>query len=461
MSNKSLITNGAYVSQVEQMYFAPSAVVPPITDVPLSTMYCFLAQVQPWDIDTNPPAPEQDVKSLKNIFKNIFAAGKITSNDISPVIKRVDWESGTTYDYYRDDIHMFERDSNGNLLKKFYVRNRYDQVFKCLWNNIDQPSTIEPYFEPGSYNTNNIFQSTDGYKWKYMYTIDAGSKIKFMDNTWIPLPVGSNTPNALTLQKAGSIDVVNITDGGALYDPANSIIYVTITGDGEGASAAAYVATGENRISDIIVSNPGSNYTYANVTITSSSGFAATAIAPTSPIGGHGYDPISELGCINVMLSAEFNGSENGVLPIGITYHQVGLLINPTLKSLNDQGVGYIPASGDLYKTTTDFQVSSGFGAYTSGEIVYQGDSLEAATFYGTVLSFDVATNVIRVLNMYKTPVLNAQIKGATSTTGRTLLKYTPPDFSIFSGYISYVENRAGIERSTEGIEQFKFVLGY
>jgi hypothetical protein len=104
MANKYLITNGAYVSQVEQLYFAPSAVVPPVVDIPLSTMYCFLAHVQPWEVDTNPPQPTQDVKSIKNVFKNIFAVGKITSNDISPVIKRVDWSSGTKYDYYRDDV---------------------------------------------------------------------------------------------------------------------------------------------------------------------------------------------------------------------------------------------------------------------------------------------------------------------------------------------------------------------
>lgn len=459
MANKSIITNGAYVSQVEQTYFSPSAVVPPNISTPLTTLYCFLAQVQPWDSDTNPPAPKQDVKTLKQIFKNMFAASKITSNDISPVIKRIDWESGTMYDYYLDDVDMLEYDNNGDLVKKFYVKNRYDQVFKCLWNNDDGDSTVEPYFEPGSYNTNNIFQSTDGYKWKYMYTIDAGLKLKFMDNTWMPLPVGSVTPNPFTTQKAGSIDVINVTDGGSLYDPSNAVIYVTVTGDGTGATGTAVVNSGENKISDIVVTNPGSNYTYANVSITSSLGFAATAIAPTSPVGGHGYDPISELGCHHVMLNAEFNGAESGLVPTDVTYHQVGLLVNPTLNSL--RGTGYTPASGDLYKTTTDFLVSSGFNAYTSGEIIYQGESLDKATFFGTVLSFNVASNVIQVLNMSGTPTLNAQLKGVDTKTSRTLLKVTNPDFTIFSGYITYIENRAGIERSPDGIEQFKFVLGF
>jgi hypothetical protein len=458
MANKSIITNGAYISQVEQVYFAPSAVVPPNIDIPLSSLYCFLAQVQPWEVDSNPPVPQEDVKSQKQIFKNIFAARKITTNDISPVVQRINWESGTTYDYYRDDVNMVEFDENGKLVKSFYVKNRYDQVFKCIWNNSGEPSTIEPYFEPGSYNTNNVFQSTDGYKWKYIYTIDAGLRLKFMDNTWMPVPVGTNTPNPFNASKAGSIDVINVVDGGSLYDPANAVIYVTVTGDGTGATGVAVVNEGENKISDIVVTNPGTNYTYANVAITSSLGFGASAIAPTSPIGGHGFDPISELGCKHVMMSAEFNGAENGIIPTDINYHQVGLLINPTLNSLS--GTGY-PASGDLYRTTTEFLVSPGFNAYTSGEVIFQGDTLETASFFGTVLSFDVASNVIQVLNMSGTPTFNAQLRGVTSKTSRTLLKTTPPDFAIFSGYISYIENRAGIQRSTDGIEQFKFVLGF
>jgi hypothetical protein len=69
MANKSLITNGAKISQVEQVYYSPVAVVPPNVTVPLGTMYCFLAKVDAWPNNSNPPVPTQDVKSLKTIFK--------------------------------------------------------------------------------------------------------------------------------------------------------------------------------------------------------------------------------------------------------------------------------------------------------------------------------------------------------------------------------------------------------
>jgi hypothetical protein len=461
MANKSLITYGSKISQVEQVYYSPVAVVPPNITVPISSMYCFLAKVDAWPNNNNPPVPAQDVKALKTIYKNTFAVKHITSNDISPVIKRVNWESGTVYDTYSDEVDMFELDVNGNLVKKFYIKNRYDQVFKCLWNDNDADSTVEPYFEPGTFSTNNIFQGADHYKWKYMFTIDSGSKLKFMDATWIPVPVGTNIPNALQSNAgAGNIDVINVLDGGALYDPSNSAITVTITGDGTGASATAVVVG--NAITDVIMNTTGTNYTYANVSFTTTAGFGAIAKVPVSPVGGHGFDPISELGCKHVMISAEFKGGESGIIPTDIDYHQVGIINNPTTKSLVDTyGTDYVPATGSIYKTTTDFVVAPGFGVYVADEQFYQGDSPETASFIGNILSFDVASNVVRVLNMSGTPTLNAPIKGYTSTTTRTLLAYSEPDFSIHSGYISIIENRSGVTRSTDGIEQYKFVLGY
>jgi hypothetical protein len=217
-----------------------------------------------------------------------------------------------------------------------------------------------------------------------------------------------------------------------------------------------------NAITDVIINTPGTNYTYANVSFTTSAGFGAIASAPTSPVGGHAFNPISELGCHHVMISAEFKGSEGGIIPTDIDYHQVGLISNPTTKSLFETyGTDYVPASGSIYKTTTDFVVAPGFGTYSPDELFFQGDTPETATFIGNILSFDEASNVVRVLNMSGTPTLNAPIKGYTTTTTRTLLSYSEPDFSIFSGLINIIENRTGVTRSSDGIEQYKFVLGY
>lgn len=454
MANKNLLTYNAKVTQVEQDYFAPVASVSGST-IPVSTMYCFLSRVLPWTNENQPATPNQDQKSIKDIYKNIFVVKKVNASNISPVIQRIDWETGYVYDYYQDDVDMFELDLNGFLIREFYVRNKYDQVFKCLWNNNGGVTSDEPFFQPGSYGTNNIFTGTDGYKWKFMYTIDVGRKTKFMDITWMPVPVQKTAPDPNSGSAGwGDIEVINVVNTGSGYDPANSTLSIVITGDGTGANATAQVVN--NEITDVLVVNQGSNYTYANVSVVSALGSNATFIAPVSPIGGHGYDSVSELGCSRTMVTIEFNGSENGNIPIDIDYRQVGLIVNPTALSTAPN-----PANGAIYKTTTDVVVAPGFGIYGLDETVYQGTSLETATFSGTVLSFDEASNVIKLINTTGTRTLNAPINGNSTQTSRTVLTVSTPDFVIYSGFLTYVENRSSVQRSVDGIEQFKFVLKY
>ncbi len=454
MANKNLLTYNAKVSQVEQDYFAPVASVTGTT-TPVSTLYCFLSRVLPWQTESNPVQPTQDQKSIKDIYKNIFVVKKVNSSGISPVIERIDWVEGDTYDYYQDDIDMFQVDGSGSLIKRFYIRNKYDQVFKCLWNNNQQASMDEPFFQPGSYGANNIYKGSDGYKWKYMYTIDVGSKTKFMDSSWMPVPIKKTAPSPKdTLAGYGDIEVINVVNGGSGYDPANAAISVIITGDGVSATGSAEVTSGE--ITDIIVNNPGSNYTYANVSVVSTLGSGASFIAPISPISGHGYDSVSELGCFHTMVTVEFNGGENGNIPVDIDFRQVGLIVNPTALSTSPN-----PANGAIYKTTTDIVVAPGFGSYDLDETVYQGTSVENASFTGTVLSFDPASNVIKLINTVGTYTVNSPIFGNSSLTARTVLSVSTPDFIVFSGFLTYVENRESVQRSFDGIEQFKFVLGY
>jgi hypothetical protein len=457
MANKNLLTYNSNVVQVELDYFAPISILPQ-SGLPTGTLYAFLSKVDPWSDDANPQQPTQDQQYIKSVFKNIFFVKKITSGDSSPVIERRDWSANTVYDYYQDDVDMFEVDDNGFQVLHFYVKNRYDQVFKCLWNANGALSTIEPFFQPGNYGTDNIFQGSDGYKWKYMITIASGDKVKFMDSTWIPIPVGSYTPNPVqanpgtgNVAGSGDIEVINVISQGTGYTSTNTTI--TITGDGTGATAQPKVVNGS--IVDVEVTNPGANYTFYNITV-NGSGSGAVLDSAVSPIGGHGFDCVSELGCRRIMYSVEFNGTENGLLPIDIDYRQIGLLVNPM-----SQQTAPGPANLSTYNTTTQLTVASGIGSYISDEVVYQGSTLDTATFSATVLSFDPASDVVQLINIVGTPTLNATLYGNTSKNARTLLGVSESDFIPFSGYLLYIENRSGVQRSFDGIEQFKYILAY
>jgi hypothetical protein len=298
-----------------------------------------------------------------------------------------------------------------------------------------------------------------------------------MDATWMPVPVGQNTPNPLfNTAGAGTIDTINVINGGSGYDPANAVVTVVITGDGTasngdiGSTASASAEVIDGIVKRIIVDplNTGSNYTYANAKIVSTIGSGAVLEASSSPIGGHGFDPVSEFGCRHVMFSAQFNGTENGQVPVStpentVDFHQVGLIVNPFVKTFNPESNTIVAqvATGEIYRTTTDLKLSSGFGHYASDEIVWQGKTFATATFTGKVLFFDTSTNILKLLNTTGEPTKNQPITGKSSTTIRTLLNVDKPNYLLQSGYISYVENRTGVTRSYDGIEQIKLVLGY
>jgi len=72
-----------------------------------------------------------------------------------------------------------------------------------------------------------------------------------------------NEAQATATVSAGSVSSLTITKTGINY---SSVPEVTITGDGIGATAIALIAGGQ--VSDLIITNPGSGYTFANVTIT-------------------------------------------------------------------------------------------------------------------------------------------------------------------------------------------------
>ena len=147
--------------------------------------------------------------------------------------------------------------------------------------------------------------------------------------------------------------------------------------------------------------------------------------------------------------------SESGLIPTDITYHQIGILVNPTAYS-----AGGNPANNAIYKTSTDLVVAPGFGTYVTDEILYQG-TVSSPTFTATILSFDSSNNVVKLINTTGSLTTNSPVFGQTTGTTRTLLTYSTPDFITLSGYLSYMENRTGIQRSVDGIEQFKIVLGF
>jgi len=451
--NGLLTTYGSTV-EVELTYFFTTTAAG-FTPNAQSTSYVFIGKPDQWPDDDNPPVPTQDQAYVKQTYKHMFGAKLITSSNLSPVVPRFDWTTGTVYKPYTDYNNMFTFDSNGIINQKFYVRNNFDQIFKCLSNNNGAPSTVEPVLQAGTTDQTQTLYLADGYKWIYITTIDKGLKKSFFDNNWMPLAVGVNTPNPMTPAGLGSINAINVTNSGNGYSNGVTTTVVNITGDGQGAAAYANVYNGG--VSDVIVTNSGNNYTYATITINPQGGYNgnnATANAIISPIGGHGYDPVSELGCNHIMMSVELDGTENGNIPVDISFRQVGLVVNPLLTD------GTVPTAS-VYNTADLATVSFGLNSFISGETIYQGTSRQNATFTATVSAFDQSNNIISLINTVGTYSLGAALYGVTSGTSRVLLQYIPTSFSVGSGYAMYYENRQPVQRSANGNEQLRLVLRF
>lgn len=460
-ANTGVVTYGGLTHEVQQYYDSVTVQLPG-TNYTKTTKYAFLARVDPWDDpatpqdeEKTPPAPALTQSNLKQVYKNMFVLKRVYPNDMSPMIDRIDWTKNTVYSYYRDDIDILERGPDRRYKYKFFVKNRFDQVFKCLWNNNNSESIDEPYFAPGQVSDNLIYTASDGYKWIYCYSITGDVKQKFLDTYWMPVPLANTAGFGANTVNAGNVPIVGVFDGGQNYYPSNTTVSI-VGSNTSTATATAIISNGV--IQDIIVTNAGAGYVSANVVITSPTGSNANVIAFVSPPNGHGSDPFEEFGTNHIMVTQTFEGSENGLIPTDIRYRQLGFIINPSAPSSYP-----LQCQDELYSLSTDLVVSNGFGTYFGEEIVFQSndDSFANASFYATVLDFIPESNRLRLINTYGTPNTNMTIIGQKSGEIRTVLSISNPDFTMYSGYITYIENREGTQRSDDGSEQIRLVVGF
>jgi hypothetical protein len=464
---RGLIPFSGYSQEVLKYYFTPNLIFKNSGDEYLN-LYCFISRIQPWDDENTPPIPTDNDFYMKSVYKSIIAMKKINSNDISAVIERVDWKSGIVYSQYSSTSNLNDVDEGGLLLNDFYVRNSYDQVFKCVSNGTTSANTtgiissIEPLIDFSTSFQDNVIITGDGYKWKYIYTIDSGAKLKFFDENWMPLPINTHRSKiGNNSYGAGEISVINVFNSGNNYVNDNGFGVTTtinIIGDGENASAKAIISGG--KITNVLMANTGSNYTYATATIAPNIGYTgngAILVAEPSPIGGHGFDLLEEFGCRTIMVTAEFNGTETGTLPNDIDFRQIGLVANPEIKV----GSSSQFANSSIYKATHDITVSQGVNNYIQDEFVYQGKSLEEATFSGRVLNFDLTNNILYLINTQGNITLQDILNGSDSNTLRIALQEVIEQIVPFSGNIIYIENRTKVTRTSTGLEQFRLTLNY
>jgi hypothetical protein len=258
----------------------------------------------------------------------------------------------TSLTYSNSNVTIRRQDNTFTLFANtFYVRNTRDQVFKCLFNNSQTNSTIEPTIDiDGQLPENAFILTSDGYKWKYMYTIPPGLKQKFFTQNWMPV---ANDAAVQVAAGDGRVDIINVLWGGSGHlsgGNSNSASILSITNtDGAGANLVARVANGV--ITSVAVLDGGNSYTSGTVTVNDLNKLGSKTLA----------------GTINVSSTVITGNTSNSPYFVGNVFTNDILTINGETRNV----VSVISDTSLTVNTAFNYAVTGGIGLITRSAAVF------------------------------------------------------------------------------------------
>ena len=493
----AIVTNKFRVHNSEQFSESFSEASPNIYYLMLGRPQAFSTSTRPDSrtenegSDSSPIASPDSVDAEFYTFDDAIAAKKITSSNVSYVIPRRNWTTGTVYDYYRHDygrritgtttIQTSNSGASNLWDSTFYVYSSAGNVYKCLDNNSGANSTVEP-----TGTSNSVLSTADGYKWKYMYTLSASQQVNFLSTDFMAVATNATVSAAAT---NGALDVIKIKTGGTGYTTSGAASTGTITSvpiRGDGSSGTATITITSGVITAVSVSAAGSGYTFGyirNADIQSQGGGTGTGAeldVIIGPKGGHGFNAVKELGGFFVMLNVSFEGVESGSgsdITAANDFRRVALIRDPnsggsaasstTLRATKAIRFAASPTPGS-------FQVDEEINQATTGAVgkVVEWDSTNRILYYIQTRFNDEGADSNGNLTAFSTAaVVTGQTSSATGTpdTGFTdtvngssfTAGYSASELDADTGDIMYIENRAPITRATDQTENVKLVIEF
>jgi hypothetical protein len=186
--------------------------------------YVFIGNHVPYVDENTPPSLSDTVVTEKQAWDNMYAAKRVTGNDVELVIPKVIWTANTKYRQYDDtsSIPTLLSANTQQNLKPMYVITADRNVYKCLSNNSSANSTVKP---TGDYTSSNgNIATSDGYLWKYMFNVKPSNK--FLTDEWIPAPTstdaldyGVNSQGVID----GELSTILVTQKGTNYRELSNI----------------------------------------------------------------------------------------------------------------------------------------------------------------------------------------------------------------------------------------------
>ena len=445
-----------------------------VTDlgIPPTTLWLFFAKSVQWDGGI-PDNPVDNQNSAYKIYDQIIGMKRINSSEIRPMIRNNRWTSGQVYDIYRDDYgnvtstvgsitnyvqslnfeqHLYETN--------FYVVTSEYKVYKCLNNAKNGQSTVEP-----SSTSNAPFTLSDGYTWKYLFTVNANDFEKFKTDEFIPIPEDTaidpnNVIAADSNNFGGAIYNVLIEAPGSGYQSGAEF---NITGDGQNGVVRIISTDANGGITAIKITNPGSAYTYAQINTTGGQNAVLKPII--SPKEGMGAKIGRELGAYRLALHARLDKDD---FVFGNDFSIVGVLNDPTLTTTGNIAIGtkQLVLSGPLSQasdTYDDVRVRDNVTGATGRVVHYEADTVnQIYTIFYTqenVESYGIDSEGNKLNFEPGNGITIGASETATIATGLNSVKDS--ELKRGSGEIIYIDNRNTISRAEDQTEDFKIILEF
>lgn len=317
-----------------------------------SKYFHFLGKVSPWVPSDQVPSNIVDTQdSLRAVRDEMVIAKRVEPTEVSLVIDRIDWTTGTVYSMWDTTIDMQSLN--------FYVMTSDYHVYKCLDNNLGAPSTVMPTTILTTPQT-----LADGYIWKFMYTVADVKKLRFLSPSHIPIQQSISD----RFYNGGSITRVVVTSPGSGYDNTSNISLFINGTTGSGATASLSV-DGSGAVTLVNILTGGTGYTNGS------------RIRVTSGVG--------------VGFSGTVNATAGVVTSVTILTHGIGYAITDDV-SIYVGGAVILPhvsrVDGSFIGATI---VDGGAGYLNTGTSV----SITGATYAGAGLFGPAATFISHVVN--------------------------------------------------------------
>ena len=432
--------------------------------------------------DSAPLTPVDSIGDEFYTFDDMLAAKKVATSDISIVIPRRNWATGTVYDYYRHDYGnrvtggtSTQTAASGatNLFDAtFYVMSSTFNVYKVLDNNSGANSTVEP-----TGTSSSILTTGDGYKWKFMYTLTAGQQSNFLSTDFMAVATNSTVSSAAV---DGAVNIVKIKTAGS---GGTNGTHTGVAIRGDGSSGVATVIVSGGAVTSVTVTTPGTGYTFAYIRNADIVAAGATSLSGSEldviiePKGGHGKDAVKELGGFFVMMNTNFEAGEtsnSGDFTTANDFRRVSLM--------RDIKSGGSAASANTLRGTKAVLVTSPSGTFTADEEINQATTGAV----GKVVEWDSANNILYYIQtrfndegcdangnltaFSGTNTITGQSSGASATPASSSTTvdsivftsgYNAGEIDADTGDVMYVENRSPITRAADQTENVKLIIEF